>query len=163
MEDVFAYLDRFDIEYVNHTHPPVYTVEEARQYREGIEGIHCKNLFLEDSKRGEYYLLTSPADKSFRLNSIRKQIKAKKLSFANPEHLKEILGLEPGSVSPLGLINDLDDLTTYLIDQRVWNTNRVTFHPNTNTMTLELSGVDFQRLVKSFGNRYLILDIEETE
>lgn len=161
MDEVFSYLDNLSISYVNHNHPPVYTVEEARQYREGIEGIHCKNLFLEDSKSGSFYLLTTPADKSIRLNSIRKKIRARKLSFASSEDLAEILGLEPGAVSPLGLINDVDNLTVFIIDKEIWNADRLTFHLNTNTMTLELSGVDFQRLVKAFGNSYQVLDIAE--
>jgi len=141
------WLKQNQIEFILHEHTPVYTVEEAREYCSHILGLHCKNLFLKDSKSGKFFLLTLPATKSIALNLIRRQIRAKKLSFANPDELFKVLRLEPGSVSPFGLLYDNQKVVTFLIDQEVWNAPRVCFHPNVNYETIELTQNDFQKYI----------------
>ena len=80
-----------------------------------------------------------------------------KLKFANENNLKEILGLTPGSVSPFGLINDKEHITKVLIDQDIWDSDIVSFHPNINTETLELNGKDFQKFIKTIGNTFELI------
>ncbi|MHA2503839.1 MAG: prolyl-tRNA synthetase associated domain-containing protein [Candidatus Kariarchaeaceae archaeon] len=133
-------------------HPPVYTVEEARNHRSGMEQVtHAKNLFLKDSKRKQYFLLSAEAESTARLSEIRKLLGAKKLSFASADELMEILNLEPGSVSPFGLLNDEEKMVHYLVDRQLWDAQEVAFHPNINTQTLVLSGKDFRRSIELMG------------
>lgn len=80
-----------------------------------------------------------------------------KLKFANEVDLQEILHLTPGSVSPFGLINDKEHKVEVLIDKEIWESEYVSFHPNINTETLELSKEDFHKYVAALGNKYRIL------
>lgn len=150
------FLNKNNIEFVLHSHPAVYTVEEAQKHCYTIPGMHCKNLFLRDSKTKIFYLVTLPALKQIQLKVIRKILKAKKVTFARPEELKEILELEPGAVSPFGLINNEKNDVPYFIDEEVWKAERVCFHPNVNDETLELTKKEFMNAVKAFGNNFEI-------
>ena len=160
-EKVFKFLDSKNIQYKVHTHTPVYTVEEAKKLRKNIQGLHCKNLFLKDSKRKKFYLLTTPADKKITLKNICELIGAKKLTIASPENLKEYLGVEPGSVSPLGLINDSSSSVNYIIDKEVLNAKVVNFHPNDNSQSLEFSVQNFEKLISLFSNNIRNLELIE--
>jgi Ala-tRNA(Pro) deacylase len=142
------------IEYVLHRHPYVYTVEEARLHCSHIPGLHCKNLFLKDSVAKKFYLITLPATKKVEIKLLRKIIGAKKLSFAKADELKRILNLDPGSVSPFGLVNDKLNKVIYCIDKEVWKAEKVCFHPNTNDETLELNKIDFQTAIIGMTNKY---------
>jgi Ala-tRNA(Pro) deacylase len=105
-QKVYRTLDKLDIPYVRHEHPPVYTVEEAEQHWENITGAHCKNLFLRNKKGNRHYLLVLDSSKRADLKTLEKQLGEDRLSFASPERLMRYLGLEVGAVSPFGLIND---------------------------------------------------------
>lgn len=158
---VYKYLEEHGIEYILHEHEPVFTVEEARQIRKNISGMHSKNLFLKDSKRREYYLVTAPADKKVNLNALRKQLNAKKLQFGKADELQELLGVTAGAVSPLGLINDEHKKVKYIIDESVWNAKIVNFHPNDNSRSLEFSGAAFQKLITSINPPMSIIILPE--
>jgi Ala-tRNA(Pro) deacylase len=154
------WLDKNEINYKLHIHPAVFTVDEARIHCYSIPGLHCKNLLLKDTKSKKYYLVTLPASKKVELSEIKKRIGAKKLSFVKPETLKDILNLEPGSVSPFGLVNDETNRVTYIIDREVWNAEKTCFHPNINTETLELKREDFQKAINAMNNEYQEISIE---
>ncbi len=153
------WLDSNAINYVYHSHEAVFTVDQAKLVTGHIPGLHCKNLFLVYSKDHLFYLVTLPALKSIKILELSKKLSLKKLSFAKPEDLMKILNLEPGSVSPLGLLNDTENKVTYIIDREVWDSSSVCFHPNVNTATLEISKVDFHHLVELTGNKFIILDL----
>ena len=153
------WLERHSINYILHFHDAVYTVSEAKEKTGTIPGLHCKNLFLKNSKMKIYFLVTLPAEKIISLLELSQKLDVKKLSFAKPEELVQILQLEPGSVSPLGLVNDHENKVNYIIDAEVWNANLVCFHPNINTETLELHQADFQKLINVCGNKYTVLDL----
>lgn len=159
-EIVLNYLEKQGIPVILHEHVPVLTVEAAKAIREGIDGMHCKNLFLVDSKRKQYYLLSAPADKRFSLMEVRKMVSAKRMSLAKPEKLQEILQVELGSASPFGLINDEENQVHFLVDKEIWDAERVTFHPNVNSMTIEVIGKDFRKYVEGLDNTYTVLTIE---
>jgi Ala-tRNA(Pro) deacylase len=156
--DLEEWLNQNQIEYIIHKHPAVYTVEEAQIHCGHIPGLHCKNLFLTDPKKKKFYLLTLPAQKKMKINEIRQNIGAKKLSFAKPDQLKIYLGLDPGAVSPFGLVNDKENITTYFVDKQVWDADHVCFHPNVNTATLELVKEAFQKAIKATNNIFFIKD-----
>jgi len=100
-EKVYEVLKKLGIPYTKHEHPPVYTVEQAEQYWEDIEGTHCKNIFLRNKKGKRHYLVILLSSKKADLKALERQLGEDRLSFASPERLMRYLRLEPGAVSPL--------------------------------------------------------------
>ena len=145
------WLAEHNIQYILHTHPAVFTVPEAKIHTGHIPGSHCKNLFLKNKKTGQLYLITIPYDKRLDLNQFRKMINTPKVRFAGSEDLLEVLGITPGAVSPLGLVNDTDDKVIFLIEEEIWNAQEICCHPNVNTETLQIPGSEFQKLIKATG------------
>ena len=145
------WLTDHQIHYILHSHPPVYTVPEARIHCGHIPGTHCKNLFLKNKKSGQLYLVTIPYGKRLDLNRFRKMINAPKVRFAEHEDLSKVLGITAGAISPLGLINDTNNEVIFIIDETIWNAEEICCHPNINTETLQIPGRDFQKLVKATG------------
>jgi Ala-tRNA(Pro) deacylase len=156
-QNVYDILEKLEISYTKHEHPPVYTVEEAEQHWEDISGAHCKNLFLRNKKGKNHYLVLAESRKMIDLKSLTKQIGEDRLSFASPERMKRYLGLEPGAVSPFGLINDRDNAVVVIIDSDLKEASQVNFHPNVNTATVGITFVDFEKFLSYCGNsiRYL--------
>lgn len=152
-------LDQLGICYDRHDHPPVFTVEEAVVHWSGIEATHCKNLFLRNKKGNRHYLVVAEHSRSVDLQRLVSLVGDDRLSFASPERLMRYLGLEPGSVSPFGLINDRDHQVQVVVDAGLKQSSRVGFHPNTNTATLVLSFADFERFLAWCGHavRYVSL------
>ncbi|MFX0026317.1 MAG: prolyl-tRNA synthetase associated domain-containing protein [Candidatus Hermodarchaeota archaeon] len=152
MEDSLKrWLAMHDIRYKLHTHQAVFTVHEAREHCGHIPGTHCKNLFLKNKKSGQLYLVTIPHEKRLDLNQFRRMIGAPKIRFAGPEDLSEILGINAGAVSPLGLVNDTNHKVIFMVDKMIWNADKICCHPNVNTETLQIPGPDFQKLIKATG------------
>ncbi|MBT5739937.1 prolyl-tRNA synthetase associated domain-containing protein [Candidatus Woesearchaeota archaeon] len=156
--NVQRYLEANGIKYVEHCHQAVFTVAESKEVCKHIPGVHCKNLFLKDKKK-DYFLVIVPTTKRVDLKLLEKELGVKKLGFGSSERLIEILNLLPGSVSPLGLMNDKKQLVTPIIDQAVWDAAIVGFHPNENTATLELDKENFHKLISSFPHDVVVLDV----
>ena len=156
---VLDVLDRLGVAYVRHEHPPVFTVEDADKYWTALRGTHCKNLFLRNKKGNHHYLVIAPTSKSVDLRALNHILGEDRLSFGSPERLKKYLGLEPGSVSPFGLINDAGKEVRVIVDEDLRMSSSVGFHPNINTSTLDVSTADFEKFLAFCGNdvRYLKL------
>ena len=150
---VQAKLTALGVAWERHEHPPVPTVDEAQRYWAGIDATHCKNLFLRNQKGDRHYLVVLEHLKKADLRAVADQIGDGKLSFASPERLMKYLGLEPGSVSPFGLINDRDHVVRVVIDRDLKAADRLSFHPNINTVTVVVSAPDFARFLEDAGNR----------
>jgi Ala-tRNA(Pro) deacylase len=157
---VYEVLEKLGISYTRHEHPPVYTFDEAEKYWTDIKGVHCKNLFLRNKKGNHHYLVILEGSKHADLRKINAQLGDDRLSFGSPERLKRYLGLEPGSVSPFGLINDHDHSVEVVIDQDLSKASSVNFHPNVNTATIGISLADFDKFLSWAGStvRYLQID-----
>jgi len=145
------WLKKHNIQYVLYTHPAVFTVPEAKIHCGHIPGTHCKNLFLKNKKTGQFYLVTIPHDKRLDLNQFRRLVSAPKIRFAEPEDLSNLLGISPGAVSPIALVNDTEDNVIFIVDEKIWNAKEVCCHPNDNTETLQIPGSDFRKLIKATG------------
>lgn len=159
-EQIKNWLVKNKIEYELFKHPPVYTVDEASKFYDNIPGLHCKNLFLKDSKKKEFYLVSLTHDRTIKLNLLRKLIGAKKLRFASPDELFICLKLEPGSVSPFGLINyKQEEKITLILDEHIYNADLVCFHPNINTETMAIRKSFFQIAIKSFDVEFKVIKI----
>jgi Ala-tRNA(Pro) deacylase len=140
-----------NINYILHTHKAVFTVPEAKEHSGHIPGAHCKNLFLKNKKTSQLYLVTIPYDKRLDLNQFRRSVGAPKIRFAEEEDLLETLGITPGAVSPIGLVNDTENKVIFIVDKEIWDADEVCCHPNVNTETLQIPGKDFQKLIKATG------------
>jgi Ala-tRNA(Pro) deacylase len=157
MNNVEQYLKDRHIEYVFHKHPAVYTCEEAKKYCGDVPGLASKNLLLKNREGKRYFLIILPAVKRADLKKISELVGEKKVSFASAENLKEKLDLEPGSVSPFGLLNDKNHEVEVCVDEEVENADIVSFHPNINTASLELTGEMFRKFLESLENKIYII------
>ncbi len=150
--NVLEALDGLGIPYVRHEHPPVATVEAAEKHWGGLRAAHCKNLFLRNYKGSHHYLVIAPVTRGIDLKRLTSDLGEDRLSFASPERLKRWLGVEPGSVSPFGLINDEARHVRVLCDLSLRSSEALGFHPNVNTATLEISLADFEKFLAWRGN-----------
>lgn len=154
--DVFDLLKELEIPFELHTHPPVFTVEEANRHWENISGLHCKNIFLRNKKGNLHYLVILPSDKLMDIKKLGDSL-GERLSFASPERLMRYLGLTPGAVSPFGLINDVQKEVHVILDKDIFEAEKVNFHPNVNTATITISSDDFLKFIRKCGNKTMHL------
>ncbi|MBV9562792.1 MAG: prolyl-tRNA synthetase associated domain-containing protein [Bradyrhizobium sp.] len=144
-------------------HPPVFTVEESRNLRGKIAGLHTKNLFLRDAKKN-YFLFVTDEDAVIDLKALGKQIGARgRLSFGSAEALREMLGIEPGSVSLLAVVNDTGHRVELLLDDRLGAASAVNCHPLVNSRTTSLSQEALAKFLAATGRiaRYVSLAAEK--
>ncbi len=160
VDSLKKWLEQFNIVYILHEHPAVFTVEEARKHCGFIPGTHCKNLFVKDIKKRKYYLVTLESSKRLNFKELEKLTNWPKIAFANEDELQSLLGLSKGAVSPFGLVNDKLNQVEYLIDKDVWKAEIVSFHPNINTETLELKNDAYQQFVKATGNKFQVISFD---
>lgn len=158
-QPVLARLAQLNIPVDRYEHPPIATGDEGLEHWEGIEAVHCKNLFLRNQKGTRHYLVILPVTKRADLRMVAEQIGDGKLSFASPERLKTYLGVTPGSVSPFGLIHDTDHHVRVYLDRDLKAASRISFHPNINTRTVVLSFADFERYLAASWNVVRFVDV----
>ncbi len=156
-KDLFDRLQELGIENTTHRHPAVFTVEESRLLRGQLPGGHCKSLFLKD-KKDQLWLVVALEDRPVDLKTLPKNIGAARLSFGKPELLGEVLGVEPGSVTPFALINDPTGRVRVVLDKAMLEHDLLNYHPLTNTATTAVVAADLVRFIRSCGHDPLILD-----
>lgn len=156
---VYDILHELGIPFERFGHPPVYTVEEAEKYWKDIQGTHCKNLFLRNKKGNTHYLVILEADKRPDLKRLSRLLGADRLSFASDERLKRFLGLDSGSVSPFGIINDHGHNVRVVIDETLKEAETLCFHPNVNTATVSIPKDGFLRFLEKSGNSYRFVSV----
>jgi len=150
-EDLFARFKALGIEATTRDHAPVYTVEEAQALRGEIPGGHCKNLFLKDDK-SNIWLIVCLEEAQVDLKAAPAKIGSRRLSFGKPELLKEVLGVEPGSVTPFGLINDTEMRVKVVLDAAMMAHELVNYHPLENTATTTIRSQDLVAFIRSCGH-----------
>ncbi|MBU0936137.1 MAG: MGMT family protein [Spirochaetes bacterium] len=150
-------LSDLGIHYQRYGHPPVLTVDEANEYWTDIEGVRAKNLFLRNAKGNQHYLLVIEETKTVDLKALALQLGEAKLSFASPERLQKHLGLKPGAVSPLGLVNDSEKAVIVILDRELAASEYIPLHPNANTATLKIRYADFCTFLEHCGNTVIYI------
>lgn len=151
-DDLFAFLDRLNIAHTTVQHPPLFTVEESQGLRGQIAGGHTKNLFLKD-KRGALFLVTTLEDAEIDLKSLHRRLGASgRFSFGSAEQMRETLGVEPGSVTPFGILNDTQGRVTVVLDSTMMAHATLNFHPLVNTMTTTIGRDDLVRFLAGTGH-----------
>lgn len=151
LPDVFASLN---ITYTEYVHPPAPDIRTARLYWKDIEATHCKNLFFRNHKGNRHYLVIVEHTNDLVIHDLEKRLKQGKLSFASEERMYRFLGVKPGSVTPFGLINDLQNHVHLFIDENLQHIDRISFHPLVNTASWVISHADFERFLSWTGNTW---------
>ena len=154
---LFARLDELGLAYRTVEHVPVFTVEQAKEHRGLLPGHHVKNLFLRNKKEA-MWLVVALEDRAIDLKRLGEVLGAGRLSFGSPERLRRHLGVEPGSVTPLALINDPDHRVSLVLDRGLVQGGPVNAHPLVNTMTTAISFADLLRFFEATGHEPLWLD-----
>lgn len=159
MPDIYKFLDDNGIRYQKFEHPAVYTCEEAERLCPKMPGTHTKNVFLRDKNGERHFLVVVGYDKSVDLKSLKEIFGVSKLSFASPERLMKYLGIEPGSVSLLGLVNDTNHAVEVFFDEKVWSGDALLCHPLVNTATLSIAREGIERFLKATGHDWRVINV----
>ena len=158
-EQLMARLDSLGIRYTSHRHAPVFTVEEAKALRGELPGHHIKNLFLRN-KKGAMWLSVIEEDRKVDLAALANRLGAGRFSFGSPERLMTHLGVLPGAVTPMALINDRDHAVQPVLDAKLLTGDPVNCHPLVNDMTLTIAPADLMRFIEACGHKPLVLDFD---
>ncbi len=137
-KDLLKLLNSSQIKYKIYDHDPLFTVKDSAQKRGIIKGAHSKNLFLKN-KKNQYFLFSCLENTVVELKKISKSLSLGNLSFANEHSLQKYLGVNPGSVTPFGLLNDEENIIKFFFDYKFLKYEIVNFHPLINTSTIGLS------------------------
>jgi Ala-tRNA(Pro) deacylase len=158
-----AFLDSEGIAYRRFDHPAVFTCEEADRLvpREAV-GVQTKNLFVRDKKGKRHWLLVTSCETAVDLKGLASRIGADNLSLASPDRLVRHLGVTPGSVTVLALLNDRDGQVTLLVDRALWEQTWRS-HPLINTATLVLPWPSVDRFLAVSGHQPTVLDVPVRE
>ena len=153
--NIYDILNELNIKYDEVEHDPIFTVNDAFDLgiSNNIDGVECKNLFVKC--KDNYYIVFIDSNKKADLKSLSKLVNEKKFSFATTNELKEILNLDIGSVTPLGIINDKHNVVSLLIDKDLVD-KRVLVHPNVNSKTLSLYFNDLIRFIEYTKHKYYL-------
>ena len=135
---LYKLLEGLKIEFEVFEHPPFFTVDEAKKYRKNMDGFHTKNLFLRDKKK-KNYLVIAHEDRIIDLTQLTERIKSSRLSFGSKERLFEELGVFPGAVTPLSVINNSKKDINIFLDSEMLGENAVFCHPLVNDRTISFS------------------------
>lgn len=151
-ERCYAFLDGLGVSYDRADHEHADTIEACRAVERVLGCEICKNLLLTNRQMTELYLLMMPGDKPFKTRLLSKQIGTARLSFAAPEQMLAALGVTPGSVSVLGLMNDAGKRVHLLVDRDLLEQAYIGMHPCINTSTLKIKSADlFERILPALG------------
>lgn len=156
-QQLFGRLEALGIAHRTVEHPPVFTVEEAKALRGNLPGHHIKNLFLRNKKE-EMWLVIALEDRAVDLKRLGEVLGAGRLSFGSPDRLRRQLGVEPGSVTPLALINDETRIVRLALDRGLSEGGPVNAHPLVNTMTTAVATADLLRFFAATGHAPQWLD-----
>lgn len=157
-QEIYAHLTALNIPFEVTEHEAVYTMEDLNAVPLVHPEAEAKNLFVRDDKKQHYYMITVPGGKRVDLKLFQKQQGLRKLSFGSADDLMTLLGLIPGAVSPLGLLNDDAHRVTLYLD-RDFENRLISIHPNDNTATVCLQTTDLVQILTKHGCRVDFVEI----
>ena len=159
--NIFTFLQQHNIDYERVDHPAVYTVAEAKEKVPPLAGTETKNLFVRTRKGDRHFLVVVGYDKSVDLKGLAAALEVKRLGFASPERLLNYLGITPGAVSLLAILNDTEAAVEVVVDQAVWAAERFKCHPLVNTSTLSIAKEDVERIFAITNHVVTVIDVPE--
>jgi Ala-tRNA(Pro) deacylase len=157
-EDLERRLAELGIETTVVEHPPVFTVEDAKALRGDIPGGHCKNLFLKD-KKDRIWLVVCLEEADLDLKRLPPRIGSARLSFGRPDLLSQVLGVEPGSVTPFALINDVERRANVILDADMMRHELLNYHPLVNSATMSICSSDLMKFIRACGHEPKVVDL----
>jgi Ala-tRNA(Pro) deacylase len=163
MIDLYRFLKDHHIAYERHDHPAVFTVEDVRRLVPPLPAAETKNLFLRDQKGARHFLVIVPAAKRVAIKTLHAVIGSGRLSFGSAGRLKKYLGVDPGAVTLLALINDRDHEVELIIDEELWKQEAFQFNPLVNTSTLVISRNNLKRFLDLTGHKAKLLAVPAQE
>jgi Ala-tRNA(Pro) deacylase len=159
-DSLLARFDALGIAHRTYTHPPVFTVEEAKSLRGTLPGGHCKSLFLKD-KKGVLWLVVALEECRVDLKALADRLGAPRFSFGSAELLYEVLGVRPGSVTPYAAINDVEHRVTVVLQEAMLTQDPLNYHPLENTRTTAIAPADLVRFLEACGHAPRIIGIPQ--
>ncbi len=160
-EKVLQVLNELSISYDIYEHQPLPTIEIAMEVWKDIDSTHCKNLFFRNHKGNKHYLVILESNHALDIHDLEKRLKQGKISFASQKRMDIFLGVQAGSVSPFGLINDTENHVHLFLDKNLLQSEKISFHPNINTASLVISFADLVKYLDWVGNAYEFLELYE--
>lgn len=157
-QDALARLEELGIACRTIDHEPVFTVAESERLERDLAGGHTKNLFLKDAK-GQLYLVIAHSHTNVDLKSLHKTIGSARLSFGKPDLLMEVLGVAPGSVTTLALMNDTAHRVSVVVDSLLMGYDTINCHPLENTATTNIARDDLFRFIRACGHEPRVLPL----
>jgi Ala-tRNA(Pro) deacylase len=163
-EQLLTYLNTHHITYQLYNHIPLFTCEQALEVVKELDipGMGVKNLFLKDDKRN-LYLIVAAYDTRVDLKITGKTLEAKGLRFADAVLLMNNLGVEPGSVTPLALINDKEQAVQVILDAELLKQKQIQVHPLKNDTTVVITPTDLITFLRLINRSYLTYDFVKHE
>ena len=159
-ERVYDLLDQLNIDYQRIDHEEANTMEVCLEIEKTLKSTICKNLFLVNSNKSQYYLLMLKENKKFKTKVISKQINSSRLSFGSDEKMLEYLDITPGSVSLLGLMNDHDFKVQLLMEKDLLQDEYSGCHPCINTSSLRIKMKDvFEKIIPSLHHEPIFVEV----
>lgn len=163
-KQIYEYIKNKQIWYEITEHKAVYSMSEISEVEIPYPEADAKNLFVRDDKKENYYLITVRGNKRVNLKKFRKENNTRPLSFASEKELEEIIQILPGSVSPLGILNDKENKVKVFLDKEfIEKTDIIGIHPNDNTATIWLKTKDLINIIKEHGNKVELVEIKEVK
>jgi Ala-tRNA(Pro) deacylase len=156
---LYDILSKLNIGFEYVEHPPAPTIEEAMKYWDGHDATHCKNIFFRNHKGNKHYLVVLDCKQNLKISDLELRLKQGKLTFASEKRLLQYLKLTPGSVTPLGLINDIENHVHVFFDKNLLNSQRISFHPNINTASLIFELTDFLNFMTFTQNSFEFIEL----
>ena len=167
MEDtkqhLLEFLEQHAIAYQRFDHPPVFTVADVHRLTPDLPGAKTKNLFLRDNSGKRHFLVIVPGDKRVDVRRLNESLGCSRLSFGSADRLLRHLGLAPGAVSLLAVINDPDHAVQVVMDEAIWEADAFQFHPLVNTSTLVIQKNGIERFLAASGHNFQISPIPSAE
>jgi Ala-tRNA(Pro) deacylase len=159
---VYDLLDELGIEYEQMDHEALHTMDACFEVDQILNAFICKNLFLCNKQKTQFYLLMMPGEKTFKTKDITDQIGSARLSFADATYMEEYLDIKPGSVSIMGLMNDTNNHVQLLIDRAVVECDTIGCHPCVNTASLKMRTEDIlDKFLPAVHHEAIIVDLPE--
>lgn len=159
MTDLYSWLQGHQIAFERYDHPPVYTCEEARRLVPAMDAAETKNIFLRDRKGQRHFLVVVNYEKSVDLKALAPLLEADRLTLGSPQRLQTHLGVEPGSVTILALINDRQHKVEVVFDEDIAQAGSLRCHPLVNTATLAISRQGIHAFLQATGHTLRVLDV----
>lgn len=158
---VYDVLDEIGLTYYRTDHAPVDHMEDCYEIDAVLEATICKNLFLCNRQKTQYYLLMMPGDKVFKTKELSSQIHSARLSFASAEDMEQLLDIQPGAVSVMGLMNDKENKVQLLVDEDVLKGEYLGCHPCVSTSSLKLKTEDvFGTFLTAVGHDKIVVTLK---